>query len=98
MQGIRLQGNMPTYGKNNGILVTLIHENSELLEKWMMHNAHLVMSVSELPSGYCKEIDGQLEFFNGGLSLTDIDVPDLHFKASDSSVNFFVKGLSRYTV
>uniref|UniRef100_A0A0E9WZW6 Elongator complex protein 6 n=1 Tax=Anguilla anguilla TaxID=7936 RepID=A0A0E9WZW6_ANGAN len=73
-------------------------EGSELLLKGLTHQCSLALRVEGLPTGYCRDIHGQMEVFRrvsgscvGGLK-THKNL--FQFKVHDKGASFFARGTS----
>ncbi|ELR14779.1 angiotonin transactivated protein 1 isoform 2, putative [Acanthamoeba castellanii str. Neff] len=76
--------------ENRASLVVLVHgdvEDDQKLVKALEHRADIIMSASGLPSGYSKEVNGQLLVHGNGVPQSKL----LHFKSHDNTVRFMSK-------
>jgi KaiC/GvpD/RAD55 family RecA-like ATPase len=74
-------------------LVALVHEDVEdavdqSFVRSLVYKADLVMSVDGLPSGYSKDVNGQVVVMG-----RQIPTRQMHFKAMDNTVRFMYKGV-----
>ncbi|KAJ2831259.1 hypothetical protein GGI24_001633 [Coemansia furcata] len=74
-------------------------ENSELLAHAMVRRSHYVLSCAALASGASNDVSGQLTAVAGHLLCQlprgSFKPMDLHYKVSDTTVQFFSPGQSR---
>ncbi|XP_078254875.1 elongator complex protein 6 [Rhinoraja longicauda] len=90
--------------KLQGNIVVLVHdtddlgdEENDLMVKSLCYVSHLILNAEALPTGYCKDIHGQLKITERTLSpakaeknITNI----FQYKIQDKNVSFFARGTS----
>ncbi|XP_056331357.1 elongator complex protein 6 [Danio aesculapii] len=90
-----LQGNMV-------ILVRCEEEDADdeeelnLLQRGLVHECHLALHVEGLPTGYCRDIHGQVEVWwrqRGNALYNQRQI--FQFKVHDKGASFFTRGTSR---
>uniref|UniRef100_A0A8C5N235 Elongator complex protein 6 n=1 Tax=Leptobrachium leishanense TaxID=445787 RepID=A0A8C5N235_9ANUR len=86
--------------KHKGNVLCLIRgdsedEENELVMKSLWHQSNLVLQAEGLPTGFCKDVHGQLTITWRAAAAGERDRAELYqYKIQDKSVSFFARGLS----
>ncbi|XP_016357902.1 elongator complex protein 6-like isoform X2 [Sinocyclocheilus anshuiensis] len=70
-------------------------EGSNLLQRGLVHQCNLALHVEGLPTGYCRDIHGQMEvWWRQGEETIYNQRKIFHFKVHDKGASFFARGTS----
>ncbi|XP_016428699.1 elongator complex protein 6 isoform X2 [Sinocyclocheilus rhinocerous] len=70
-------------------------EGSNLLRRGLVHQCNLALHVEGLPTGYCRDIHGQMEvWWRQGEETIYNQRKIFHFKVHDKGASFFARGTS----
>lgn len=70
-------------------------EGSNLLQRGLVHQCNLALHVEGLPTGYCRDIHGQMEVWWRQEGETICNRRKIfHFKVHDKGASFFARGTS----
>eukprot|EP01133_Synstelium_polycarpum_P006528 gene6528-7559_t len=86
-----------TYVKQNQncSVIVLFHSDSnddETFFKQLQYEADLTMNIAGLPSGYSKDIDGQIDFLQKNEDNTMNRLSPIHYQVLDNTIRFFSMG------